>query len=461
MFRIQEDNVPNGVNGDIYRRSGSTDPIRITVNSSDGGSSYAQSNNSNVDPSGVQRIANATLPLGQSIFQPRLSGYGHSTNIKPPMFDNDVYKYVFFKNKLNHYLLMLGIYSAISDTEISETADMDLYLAIANCLSDSTLDLVSTQAFGQGQKAYRLLNQKFLGNTDAREARTMIDITNILQLESENLNSYLDRFEVLKSRLDEFKTINKCSFFTILCIKGLHPKYATFKDIITTGKTPTWELFKERVESHAAMMSISSDKTSKILHISSRDSPNKVGQTYNTQVTQFCKRCLGRNHVSDNCFSKKFCNKCKNASHNTYECSFINQNVDYNTHINTQEKSYSQNTPHFSHRGNQSQNRGRGNTPKRPHFNTSKRSPTGRPLAQRGRRSINNVTRQKEIFSTANVHYRNPEDTPKEYQNDQEPVNYAYDNTSENESSDVEYEPQMPNNVETEPGRTNFNNLFI
>ena len=73
MFRIQEDNVPNGVNGDIYRRSGSTDPIRITVNSSDGGSSYAQSNNSNVDPSGVQRIANATLPLGQSIFQPRLS----------------------------------------------------------------------------------------------------------------------------------------------------------------------------------------------------------------------------------------------------------------------------------------------------------------------------------------------------------------------------------------------------
>ena len=318
MFNNRNDVEVSNNNGEItHNGSNSSDHVQITVNSSEEGSRGGTTNMFNMNHIGLGSNVRSTLPPGQSIFLPRLSGYGHS-NLKAPLFDNNPFSYLYFKNKLHHYLLMLGIYSALSDNEISETTDMDLYLAIANCLSEQSLDLVSSQAFGKGLKAYRLLDQKYLGNADAREAKTMIDITNITQFETEDLVSYLDRFEVLKSRLDEFKTINKCNFFTILCIKGLHPKYATFKDIITTGKTPTWENFKERVESHAAMMSISSAKTSKILHISARDSPNKVGQTYNTQVTQFCKRCLGRNHVSDNCYSKKYCKVCKNASHNTF-----------------------------------------------------------------------------------------------------------------------------------------------
>ena len=162
---------------------------------------------------------------------------------------------------------MLGIYSAISDSDISETTNMDLYLAIASCLSEQALDLISTQAFGQGKKAYKLLDQKYLGNADAREAKTMIEITNVTQLDSEDMVSFLDRFEVLKSRLDEFGTINKCSFYTILCIKGLHPKYNTFKNIICTGKTPSWELFKEKLESHSAMMSLDRQKSGKVLNV--------------------------------------------------------------------------------------------------------------------------------------------------------------------------------------------------
>ena len=154
---------------------------------------------------------------------------------------------------------------------------MDLYLAIASCLTDQSLDLVSTQAFCQGRKAYRLLDQKFLGNKDAREAKTMIEITDVTQLESEELVTYLDRFEILKSRLDEFGTIAKSNFYTILCIRGLHNKYATFKNIISTGKTPDWETFKEMLESHSAMMSLDKKKTNNTMYISEKDSPNKVG----------------------------------------------------------------------------------------------------------------------------------------------------------------------------------------
>ena len=181
MFRVQEGIRGSGSNGDdSYYGSDSTDAVRITVNSSDEGSSNGHTTRSNVGPSGTNRIVRPTLQSVQSIFQPRLSGYAPS-NIKPPQFDNDPFKFNYFKNKMHHYLLMLGIYSAISDSDISETTDMDLYLAIAGCLSEQSLDLISTQAFGQGRKAYRLLDQKYLGNTDAREAKTMIEITNVTQ----------------------------------------------------------------------------------------------------------------------------------------------------------------------------------------------------------------------------------------------------------------------------------------
>ena len=45
---------------------------------------------------------------------------------------------------------------------------MDLYMAIASCVVDTTLNLVCTQAFGKGREAYKLITQKFVGNANAR-----------------------------------------------------------------------------------------------------------------------------------------------------------------------------------------------------------------------------------------------------------------------------------------------------
>ena len=215
MFRVVESSESHGddINGDT--------PITIQVNSG-GNSVHDDASTYHTGPFRNQFNAPLSMAPVQSIFARGRSGYVPSTaNFKPPTFNNDPYKYCDFKNKLNHYLLMLGIYSAITDADISETTDMDLYLAITNCLSEKSLDLVSTQAFGKGKRAYMLLDQKYLGNADAREAKCMIDITNASQADTEDLISYIDRFELLKSRLDAFNTINKCSFYSILCIRGL------------------------------------------------------------------------------------------------------------------------------------------------------------------------------------------------------------------------------------------------
>ena len=161
MFQIQNNLKGSETNGgDIHYDSDVSDTIHITVNSSEEGSINGQTNRTHVDPTVINKIATPSLQGGRSIYGRLSSGYAPS-NIKPPQFDNDPFKFNYFLNRLHHYLLMLGIYAAISDPNISATTDMDLYLAIASCLIEHSLDLVSSQAFGQGRKSYKLLNQKY------------------------------------------------------------------------------------------------------------------------------------------------------------------------------------------------------------------------------------------------------------------------------------------------------------
>ena len=80
-------------------------PVRIRVHSSGDSVREDVSPSFNIGASGVSYTAEQTLRSGRpSIFALRSSGYGHSQSLKPPLFDNDPFKYLYFKNKLHHYL---------------------------------------------------------------------------------------------------------------------------------------------------------------------------------------------------------------------------------------------------------------------------------------------------------------------------------------------------------------------
>ena len=107
MFRVIEISESHGddLNGDS--------PIRIQVNSSGNSVRDDASTSYHTGPFWTQFNALLSMPPVQSIFARSRTGYALSTaNFKPPQFNNDPYKYTDFKNKLHHYLLMLGIYSA-------------------------------------------------------------------------------------------------------------------------------------------------------------------------------------------------------------------------------------------------------------------------------------------------------------------------------------------------------------
>ena len=67
---------------------------------------------------------------------------------------------------------------------------------------------------------------------------------------------------------------------------------------------------------------------------------------------------------------------------------------------------------------------------------------------------------ENEVFSTANIQFRDPENTYDQNSNDFEPDYNGYENTFENDStSESEYETQITDNAGT--GRTDLNNMFM
>ena len=358
------------------------------------------------------RDSTAAAVSVDSNFQSLFRGNGPAT--KPPFFDNNPHKFQNWLNQLHHYLLVLDVYGYLNKENITDQQNKDLYKAVASCLVDTSLNLVATQAFGDGLKAYKLICQKFLGNSDAREAATMIEITDVSQHDDETLSKYIDRFETLKNRLDEFGTIAKSQFYVVLCLRGLHTKFAIFKNILSTGKTPEWDAFKEKIESHSGMMSLDNQKCNKILSVSKTYTPNIVkrgGRNFKKFIdhnSRKCLNCFRTNHSTKNCNSMKFCNNCKNASHNTYECR-LKHKFTYQAEHGTSNLPGTSRGGYTSHRG-QVQHRGRGN---RPHF-VATRGSRGRPPMQKHNR-INFITQDYENtdnFDTEPMNFENEYNPP-------------------------------------------------
>ena len=331
-----------------------------------------------------------------------LRGIGsHASRI--PTFDNNQKNFNNWIRALNHFLLINGSYDHLQATTISAADNLALYMLIATCLSGSSLELVQTQAFQDGQKAFKLLKQKYQGSFYAREGNAMFALATLQQSEAEDLAAYIARCESTITDITEFKTIRNSNFYTTMALRGIHSKYKILKTILNSEKIPDWATFKEKVESHAAMTQF--DKTSnQIMQVSEKQNlPQIIQKRGNKKYAKFlkpkikCQNCFGSNHTTSECRSEKYCSFCNNASHNEVNC---------------------RNKPNFSRgrgargynsraQGSYPRGRGRGanysaaqtNSPRRPHFLATRgRSLRGRSAAQ-GRGRINNTTHNTQFHA--------------------------------------------------------------
>ena len=86
-----------------------------------------------------------------------LIGNGQATtgamkmNIKHPIFSGQSDKFQNFRNKLDNWLLINGVYNILNELEPEAGSNLALYLFISVCLEGEPFQLVSGSAKGNGQ----------------------------------------------------------------------------------------------------------------------------------------------------------------------------------------------------------------------------------------------------------------------------------------------------------------------
>ena len=235
---------------------------------------------------------------------------------------------------------------------------------------------------------------------------------------------------------------------------------------MSTGKMPDWATFKEKIESHAAIMNLNNTKSNKVLNISDRYFP-KVVKTRGTNFKKFnkfrpkCQRCFGKYHTTKQCTSEKFCEHCKNASHNTDDCRLKHKSFfasQGNNNLPGRSRGgYNQN------RGRNQRGKGRGN---RPHYGAY-RGGRGKFTSPQNhvnfvQENYNNFSDFENIPNTSNNNGNNDFLENQQYSGivDTNAQNFQSQRGNKRKRQNQNQNFHYVNNVQ-EGNATNFNNMFL
>ena len=291
-----------------------------------------------------------------------LKGYGH--NNRAPMFSGVIDKFHSWLHKLDCHLLLNGLYDAATDSEpVNKKLNVNLYLCIAMCLDNEPFDLISNSAHFDGRLAYRLLKEKYQGNKHARKAAALVELAQLSQGETESVHAYISRGDIIIYKLEQFKVFNDTSFYVIIHMQGLQPRFATFKATISTAdEIPEWNTYKLKLSSHDQLQKVPA-KASKVMTVGVNNAAPKIQKPKQTnKFKKFVKKpkctfCFSTDHTTQNCTSSKWCGFCGNASHYLRECRNRNNPANSNQRGRGAQNSRGGNRNNNSNRGRGS-NRG-------------------------------------------------------------------------------------------------------
>ena len=290
--------------------------------------SSSSSNNENiVETNNLDTLAQTMANIDSEILG-SLRGYGPSTaSTAVPKFDPKIQEWHTFNLSLQHYLLMNNLLNQLKNPEITNANNLALFLAIANCLTGEALEIAQNDAMGDGQKLYKLLTQKYLGNRDAREATVLIEMCDLKLKENESIRDFIARVNKIKFQINEFKLIHKSNVLSTLVLRAIRDKFKIFVDnIYSSGKIPEWNTLKENLESYIAIDNIA--RSSK----SGRNDKTIIANIHKKKFKRFmnrkykCAKCFGTTHKTHECQSKLYCKVCDNRSHDYENCKYRGNN---------------------------------------------------------------------------------------------------------------------------------------
>ena len=278
-----------------------------------------------------------------------LKGYGPGPD-KKMHFEGDREDFKSWQTRMKLRLRKLKLANILNEDQPDPVKNLEVYMEIVEHIDDKSLRLIQDVAEDNGQLAWKILSETYLGTDEDRIFKVLTDFSNLFHKHTENVIDYLCRIDEIKKILETNKIVLPDNLYIIMAMKGLGDKYTVLCDVIQTQKVkPTYEEFKSQIKSKEIRLS-DAKRSSPVKILSVEESINHIksstNSTTNDKLTYpkqerkcyrcfkyghygyecdsstFCERCRKYGHIDENCKSTRFCEHCNNYNHWTEDCWF-------------------------------------------------------------------------------------------------------------------------------------------
>ena len=243
------------------------------------------------------------------------------------MFDGDESKYELWEVKFLGYMRLQKLYDVVIRKEGETSAPnaekrASAFAELVQCLDDRSLSLVIREANNDGREARKVLREHYQGKGKPRIIALYTELTSLHMGEGETTTDYIIRAETAAASLKAAGEVISDGLLVAMTLKGLPTNYKTFGTVVMQRETQiTFSDFKVALRNHEENERCCSKdnggNTDGVMAATNgAHKPNKfVGK---------CFKCGRKGHKSVDCFSNKvidkWCQRCRNNSHNTKDC---------------------------------------------------------------------------------------------------------------------------------------------
>ena len=248
------------------------------------------------------------------------TGYGprHSRLI----FNGDQLKYELWELKFLGYLKLNKLLDVINNDNPDADKNADVFAELVQCLDDRSLTLIARDAKDDGKKAIKILREHYLGKSKPRIISLYTELTTLKLNEEEIVTDFLLRAETTAVYLKNAGEIISDSLLIVMILKGLSSEYKTFSTVITQKDTNnSFSEFKVALRSFEETLK-QNENMSKDHNIMKVEYKNNI-KCYNCNKEGHkrneCKIKINRPN-NDKSRRNRWCNICKNTTHDTNYC---------------------------------------------------------------------------------------------------------------------------------------------